>query len=216
MRFFNTAGPVNPNDHYCLSPFDRFDRDEVLSLIQQKKYFILHAPRQTGKTSALLALMNYLNDSGAYRCVYMNVEIAQAAREEVASAMQAIRSELSIWAKMALVDSFVDEIWDVALARSGPYGVFADVLGQWAAQSAKPLVVLIDEIDALVGDTLIAVLRQLRAGYSRRPRHFPQSVVLCGVRDVRDYRIHSRQEKAIITGGSAFNVKAESLWLGGF
>ena len=50
---------------------------------------------------------------------------------------------------------------------------------------------LIDEIDALIGDSLLAVLRQLRAGYVRRPAGFPQSVVLCGVRDVRDYRIHS-------------------------
>jgi len=76
--------------------------------------------------------------------------------------------------------------------------------------------VLIDEIDALVGDTLISVLRQLRSGYPQRPDHFPQSIVLCGVRDVRDYRIHSSREKAIITGGSAFNIKAESLRLGNF
>jgi hypothetical protein len=73
-----------------------------------------------------------------------------------------------------------------------------------------------DEIDALVGDTLLAVLRQLRAGYALRPTQFPQSIILCGVRDVRDYRIHSSSEKAIISGGSAFNVKAESLRLGDF
>ncbi|MFH0924258.1 MAG: ATP-binding protein, partial [bacterium] len=60
------------------------------------------------------------------------------------------------------------------------------------------------------------VLRQLRAGYNKRPRQFPQSVILCGVRDVRDYRIHSSKDKAIITGGSAFNIKAKSLRLGNF
>ena len=70
---------------------------------------------------------------------------------------------------------------------------------------------LIDEIDALIGDTLLWVLRQLRAGYDERPEGFPQSVILCGVRDVRDYRIRSSTENAIITGGSAFNIKAESL-----
>ena len=57
---------------------------------------------------------------------------------------------------------------------------------------------------------------QLRTGYHQRPRGFPQSVVLCGVRDVRDYRIHSGSANAIIAGGSAFNVKAESLRLGDF
>jgi AAA-like domain len=216
MRFFNTAGPVKPADHYCLPPLERFDLDEVLLLIQQKKYFVLHAPRQTGKTSALLALMEHLNTHGTYRCVYMNVEVGQAARQDVAAAMQAIRGELATWSRTTLDDTFVDDIWDEAFSKYGPYGVFGEVLSRWAAYDAKPLVVLMDEIDALIGDTLIAMLRQLRAGYARRPKHFPQSVVLCGVRDVRDYRIHSASEKAIITGGSAFNIRAESLRLGDF
>lgn len=216
MRFFNTAGPVNPEDHYCLPPLERFHLDDVLSLIQQKKYFVLHAPRQTGKTSALQALMMYLNTQGDYRCVYMNVEAGQAAREDVGAAMQAIRSELSINARQVLNDSFVDDIWDEALSKSGPYGVFGEVLTRWAAHDPKPLVVLIDEIDALIGDTLLAVLRQLRAGYTRRPSHFPQCMILCGVRDVRDYRIHSLQSQSMVAGGSAFNVRAESLRLGDF
>ena len=212
-RFFNTAGPANAEDHYCLPPLERFALSNILSLIEQKKYCVLHAPRQTGKTSALLALMAYLNERGQYRCVYMNVEAAQAAREDVAAAMQAIRGELVSWSRTIFNETLVDDIWDEALHKYGPYGVFGQVLSQWAGRDAKPLVVLIDEIDALVGDTLISVLRQLRAGYARRPAHFPHSVVLCGVRDVRDYRIHSAAEKAIITGGSAFNVKAESLRL---
>ena len=75
---------------------------------------------------------------------------------------------------------------------------------------------LIDEIDTLIGDTLIAVLRQLRARYDRRPESFPRTVVLCGVRDVCDYRIRSSAENAAVAGGSAFNVRAESLRLGDF
>ena len=75
---------------------------------------------------------------------------------------------------------------------------------------------MLDEVDALIGDSLISLLRQLRAGYPQRPANFPQSVILCGVRDVRDYRIHSSKSKEIITGGSAFNIKAESLRLGDF
>ena len=216
QRFFNTAGPVNPKDHYCLSPFDRFNRDEVMSLVEQKKYFILHAPRQTGKTSALIAFMNHLNTSGDYRCVYTNVEIAQAAREDVAGAMQAILSRLSSMAMQLLQDGFVAEHWQTILKENGPYAALTEVLARWSEQDARPLIVLIDEIDALIGDTLIAVLRQLREGYAWRSDHFPQSIVLCGIRDVRDYRIHSSREKTIITGGSAFNVKAESLRLGDF
>ena len=47
---------------------------------------MLHAPRQTGKTSALLALRDLLNGGaqGDFRCVYANVEAGQAMRENVA------------------------------------------------------------------------------------------------------------------------------------
>ena len=41
MRFFNTAGPVNRKNHYCLSPLNRFDLEEILSLINQEKYFVM-------------------------------------------------------------------------------------------------------------------------------------------------------------------------------
>ncbi len=215
-RFFNTAGPVNCDDHYCLSPLERINLEEILPLIEQKKYFVLHAPRQTGKTSCLLALQKYLNDMGQYRCLYANVEAGQAAREDVEKAMAAILNELARRAYYTLDDDFLDGIWHNILEKAGEYGALGTVLTEWCAAGPKAVVLLLDEIDSLVGDTLISVLRQLRAGYDTRPAHFPQSVLLCGVRDVRDYRIHSDQEKAIITGGSAFNIKAKSLRLGDF
>ncbi|HOW76136.1 MAG TPA: ATP-binding protein, partial [Candidatus Competibacteraceae bacterium] len=90
MRFFTTAGPVNPAKHYSLNPLHRMDLDTLLPLIEQEKYFVLHAPRQMGKTSCLLALVQFLNGTGRYRCVYANLEIGQAAREDVAAAMPAL------------------------------------------------------------------------------------------------------------------------------
>ena len=216
MRFFNTAGPMKPAIHYCIPPLERLDAERVLSLIRQQKYFVLHAPRQTGKTSALLALQDELNASGQYRSVYVNVEAGQAAREDVGAAMQAILGELALAAEFVLDDLFVRNVRRDVLEESGPHGALRYMLSRWAAASPKPLVLLIDEIDALVGDTLVSVLRQLRAGYAHRPSRFPQSVILCGIRDVRDYRIHASAEKAMITGGSAFNIKAESLRLDDF
>ena len=215
-RFFNTAGPMIPGDHYQIPPLERLDLDEVLLLIEQKRYFVMRAPRQTGKTSALLALLEELNGNGRYRCVYVNVEIGQSAREDVAEAMRAILNQIAYNAETALEDRFVAGIWPGILERAGPHGVLKEVLARWAAADSRPLVLMIDEIDALIGDTLLAVLRQLRAGYPDRPRGFPQSVILCGVRDVRDYRIQSSAENAVVAGGSAFNIRAESLRLGDF
>ena len=218
MRFFNTAGPMMPDEHYCIPPLSRMKQQELLNLIRQKRYFVLHAPRQTGKTSALLALRDLLNGGaeGAYRCVYVNVEAGPASREDTERAMRAILGALARRARTALGDASLAGLWPDVLDTFGPDGALYEVLARWAEASPTPLVLLIDEIDALIGDTLLSVLRQLRAGYDERPAGFPQSVILCGVRDVRDYRIRSTREDAIVTGGSAFNVKAESLRIGDF
>ena len=215
MRFFNTTGPVVAEDHYCIPPLERLNLTEVRRLIRDKRYFVLHAPRQTGKTSALLALRDLLNAEAAYRCVYVNIEAGQAAREDVEQVMRTILGELSSRAR-STGDEFLDEVWLDILLKYGPHVALREALTRWAEADPKPLVLLIDEIDALIGDSLLSVLRQLRAGYDRRPASFPQSVVLCGVRDVRDYRIHSSSANAIIAGGSAFNIKARSLRLGDF
>ena len=216
MRFFNTAGPIVAANHYHIPPLERLDRDEVLRLIEQQRYFVLHAPRQTGKTSALLALQDELNASGRYRCLYINVEIGQSAREDVREAIRAILGQLALGAEFVLRDLTLRDICLDTLTAFGPHQALQGTLRRWSAANTKPLVLLIDEIDALIGDTLLAVLRQLRAGYPDRPQHYPQTVVLCGVRDVRDYRIQSTAENAIVAGGSAFNIRAESLRLGDF
>ena len=216
MRFFNTEGPIRADRHYHIPPLDRVDVDELLGLVRDERYFVLHAPRQTGKTSALLALRDLLNAGGDYRCVYANVEAGQAMREDVAEGMRAVLSELALEASVTLGDATLEGIWPGVLERAGPGQALRQALLRWSMADPRPLVLLIDEIDALVGDTLLSVLRQLRAGYPGRPARFPQSVVLCGVRDVRDYRIHSTAENALVLGGSAFNVKSKSLRLGDF
>jgi hypothetical protein len=160
--------------------------------------------------------MAYLNRQGRYECLYANVEIAQSAREDVLRGVKGILNEISERARIYLENDMIQRTWPEVLSTSGAEGALNTVLTRWAETSTKPVVLLLDEIDALVGDTLISVLRQIRAGYDKRPSHFPQCIVLCGVRDVRDYRIHSDKEKSIITGGSAFNIKSESLRLGDF
>ena len=216
VRTFNTTGPVVAADHYRIPPLKRIDLDTVLGLIREKKYFVLHAPRQTGKTSALLALRDLLNggESGDFRCVYASVEDGQAMRENVAEGMRTVLAELALQASLTLGDDTLEELWPGLLERVGPGQALRHALLRWSMADPRPLVLLIDEIDALVGDTLLAVLRQLRTGYVDRPARFPYSIILCGVRDVRDYRIHSSAENRLVLGGSAFNIKSESLRLG--
>lgn len=213
-KFFNTAGPIRPDLHYNVEPLSRLDLEEVEMLIYQQKYFVLHAPRQTGKTSCLLALRDYLNARGEFIAIYANVEGGQAARND---AEEVVRTTAAIIADR--VDAFrggsaAKDLLKTFFDEGEPYNSLLTAYLRALCESFPlPLVLFLDEIDALVGDGLVSVLRQIRAGYDQRPRHFPQTIILCGVRDVRDYRIVLSNQD-LVTGGSAFNIKAESLRLG--
>ena len=214
-KFFNTAGPNKSDIHYEVDPLSRFDLDEVMMLIRQQKYFVLHAPRQTGKTTCMLALRDYLNRQGDYVAVYANVEGGQASRNNmpsvVAGTCDVIARECSY---------IIGEEWPVELSREvrkniDSNAILSTFLARLSSSLHKPFVLILDEIDALVGDSLVGVLRQIRSGYASRPQAFPNSIILCGIRDVRDYRIVLSNQD-IVTGGSAFNIKSKSLRLGNF
>jgi len=215
MKTFNTAGPVNRPGYYKIDPLKRWDLEHIRELIDTERYFILHAPRQTGKTSCLRALQEYLNNEGNYFAIFINVESASVARHDISKAIKAIVTMLKDELKQLKVDNTILNrlfpLFDESDAEAG----LKTILSYLSAQIPKPIVLLIDEIDAVVGDSLISVLRQLRSGYDSRPAAFPSSVMLCGVRDMRDYRIQT-SGMDIITGGSAFNIKDESLRLGDF
>ena len=221
-KFFNNAGPQIPGDNYTLDPLRRIKLDELHGLIEQKRYFVLHAPRQTGKTTALYAMMRHYNAGSQYRALYVNIEPAQAAREDVSKAMQSIVSALVDSAKRHLNDESGQALWLQLVAQSNWNDALRLMMGHLASHdnaqpgNPRPLILMIDEMDALIGDSLISVLRQIRAGYADRPHAFPQTVVLCGVRDVRDYGMHSSATKEISTGGGVFNIKAASIRLANF
>jgi len=61
-RWFNTAGPCRAATHYMLPPTRRLP--QLVKLIEHENYFGIHAPRQTGKTTAMLALAQQLTASG--------------------------------------------------------------------------------------------------------------------------------------------------------
>jgi len=215
MKTFSTAGPVRPDKHYQIPALSRWNIDEIYRLIQEERYFVLHAPRQTGKTSCLLALMERLNAEEDYTALYVNLEPAQAARGNVEAGMRTILWEIVDSAHLHLGERRLADWAEQASRRGGSYSTLRNLLSRWSRENHRPIILLLDEVDSLVGDTLISLLRQIRAGYPDRPQAFPQTVLLCGVRDVRDYRIHDGDNQ-VITGGSAFNIKSESLRLGNF
>ena len=213
-RFFNTAGPQKLELNYTIDPLSRFELEDILMLIRQQRYFVLHAPRQTGKTTCMLSLRDYLNKEDDYIAVYANVEGGQASRNDAQSVVKSTVDTLAEEFRSIVGNNAPLQIRD-EVQQVGKDSMLSTYLRRLSESLPKPIVLIIDEIDALVGDSLVSVLRQVRSGYANRPKAFPQSIILCGVRDVRDYRIVLSNQD-IVTGGSAFNIKATSLHLDNF
>jgi hypothetical protein len=208
-KWFNTAGPCKADIHYLLPPTARLP--QLRSLIEQQNYFVIHAPRQVGKTTAMLALAQELTESGQYTAVMLSVEVGAAFPEQPEIAEGAI---LGTW-RNAIEHWLPVDLHPAEYPEGGEGQQISQFLNRWARTSPRPLVIFIDEIDSLQDQTLISVLRQLRDGYPRRPQGFPHSLGLIGMRDVRDYKVKSGGSDRLNTA-SPFNIKVESLTLGNF
>jgi hypothetical protein len=208
-RFFNTAGPNNPAWHYTLPILARLP--DVRELIDQRLYFVLHAPRQVGKTTALLELGRELTAGGSYVSVLLTMEPGAAFPDDPGAAELAILRTWRDLARAWLPAELAPPAWPEADAGSR----IGAALAAWAQAAPRPLVLFLDEIDALRDETLISVLRQIRGGYPTRPAHFPSSLALIGLRDVRDYKVASGSDGRLGTA-SPFNIKAESITMRSF
>lgn len=165
-RFFNTGGPCEAGQHYMLPATRRLPGVE--RLIERKHYFSVHAPRQAGKTTALRALADELLARERYAAVLVTAEQGAAMPGDVGAAEDAILGE---WASAA--KDLPAELRPPPWPRAPAGDRVRAALEAWTEQCSRPVVVFIDEIDALRNDVLMSVLRQLRAGHRRRPEHFP-------------------------------------------
>jgi hypothetical protein len=150
-------------------------------------YFVVHAPRQTGKTTTLRALADELTAGGGYAALHFSCEVGEAAGDDYGAAQRGVLQRILSRAETALPPELRPPPWPEVADAS----LLAAALAAWARVCPRPLVLFFDEIDALRGQSLISVLRQLRDGFNERPEGFPASVALCGLRDVRDYKAAS-------------------------
>jgi hypothetical protein len=180
-------------------------------LVANEEYFVVHAPRQTGKTTTLQALAAGLTAGGGYAALHVLCGAVSAAGDDYGAASRDLLDGIRTTAEDLVPAELRPPPWPEASAGQ----LIRNGLRAWAAACPRPLVLFLDEIDALEGTTLVSVLSQLRDGYSTRPAPFPQSIALCGLRDVRDYKVASGSSPEASTGASPFNI-VQSLRLGDF
>ncbi len=208
-RFFNTAGPCRPDLHYMIDPLRRLEG--VQELIDRQSYFVLHAPRQAGKTTALTALAERLTGEGHYAAALVSCESGRATSDDVGAAEEAILGAWRALLTVRLPAELQPPSWPTSAAGSR----ILSALSTWSRACPRPLVVFLDEIDSLSGNILLSILSQLRQGFALRPKDFPAALALVGMRDVRDYKV-SVGALDNLGGASPFNIKEASLTLRNF
>jgi hypothetical protein len=210
-RYFNVAGPCVPGDHYMLDPL-RGIGGELMDLIDNKSYFVIHAARQSGKTTLLWELVDRINTKGDYYALYCTLEAVEDFTEPERGIPEIINR---------ITDSIERQSFSEGFAKNANYnnisGVLNRALANYCRALDKPLVIFFDEADCLSNGTLITFLRQLREGYVCRGREpFVHSIALVGMRNIRDYRAHIRPDTDTLGSSSPFNIMKESFNLRNF
>ncbi len=191
-----------PKDRLIGASLDRYIRDEL--------YWVLHAPRQTGKTTFLQSWMHEINAGTEAVACYVSLEHCQEVTE-VERAMPAMAAAICEHA-----ESFEVPVPEYPKGKPAE-NMLSAILLNWARTVApKKLIVLFDEVDVVAGPAMVSFLRQLRGGFARRGAgKFPVSIALVGMRDLRDYLVTSKDGQ-VLNPGSPFNIKHDSATLGNF
>lgn len=215
QKKFCISGPIIEEKSYFLP--ERLNWQEFTTYIESQYYFVIHAPPYSGKTTAVRELAEHLNSDGKYVALYVNAEPAQAAQDDIEAALieivHQIADTLSEFPEYSTIASALRDM--TKQEKHGSLTFLGNAL-RFASQSIdKPVVLFLDEFGCLIGDSRLSVLRQIRSGFIDRPDHFPQSLCLISSRDVRDYKIWSKDENAYIAT-PPFNIKAFSLRLPDF
>ena len=217
-RWFNIGGPCNPADNYMLSATERLP--EVVSLINKKQYFVVHAPRQCGKTTAFQALADEINAKGDMVALYCSVENAQGLDDPerglpsvVGQVRVAVDADPALFGNVTTHD-LVEAVKDIEVTSQ----LMATLKVLSGRCGGRPLVVFFDEVDCLSDKTLVGFLRQLCNGRItyKAPSAFPVSIALIGLRNIRDYKMRIRPEGQSAGEASPFNVITKAMTLRSF
>ena len=188
MRFFETRGPVYPEDNYVVARTNELS--DFVNRLESGRYIVLFAPRQTGKTTffrrALEALpsetylpiqidfqsSNNLDRTDFYEAVYEDI------REEIESVFQKRNNSLS-----ETLGQFLD---NAKITNHLSMRRFFRQLSRLLEHhhNGEKVVLIIDEFDGIPRDLLSDFLYSLRHIYLSGRNRCPHSIGIVGVKSI--------------------------------
>lgn len=198
MKEFNITGTCYPESHYMVNLDSRLA--QIKGLVDQGKYFSINKGRQYGKTTTLRALEEYLGE----KYIVVSMDFQFISHDDYQSAgifVKAFSREL--WQIKECRKYMSEEIQhDIkSMKKIGNENKYSlsdlfSVLSDWCAETEKPVVLMIDEVDqASDNQIFIDFLSQLRGYYlNRNKKSMFQSVILAGVHDIRNLKLKIRPD----------------------
>ena len=162
MKTFNTSGPNILEEHYTLIRQNIINKG--INLVDQKRYFTIWAPRQTGKSTYFVLLANELEKVG-YKVAHINFENYKETPVKT------------------FLTKFVGEInrfWTTNFKKTN----IADIFYKIEEIKDKKYVLIIDEVEGINNEYFGTFLHAIRSVYHSRERHCLKSVILVGVANI--------------------------------
>ncbi|MDR2301453.1 MAG: ATP-binding protein, partial [Deltaproteobacteria bacterium] len=219
IKRFNVAGPCQITEHYALPALPRLVG--LNGLIGAKRYFVLFAPHQSGKTTSVKAAAEKLNEDGECHALYCSLEELTSITDK-AQAMKVLLANLNSALEIAPSEPLKRNFGESFLAQfnacpdRGDFPVKA-WLGTLCSRLDKELVVFFDEADSLADKVLAHFLSQLRNGYANRDlAPFPRSLALIATRNLQNYQAKIRPGTGSIGTVTPLNFISEALTIENF
>jgi hypothetical protein len=198
MKEFNIEGLCNPDIHYMVDITGRLL--DIKRRIDRGKYFVINRPRQYGKSTALFNLRLILPPS------YDIISISLGGMEDELMQTGSFCKSIS----MKIIESLEITETDISdnsfnllssMINRTDLNIFVielvHCLKMMCKEHKKPIVFTIDEIDGSTDSkAFINLLAQLRDQYLYNRKNTFQSVILAGVRDIRNLKTRIRPNSA--------------------
>lgn len=204
---FNVTGTCFPQQHYMADTSAKLAR--TLNMVELGEYFIINRPRQYGKTTMLVQLIEALRQQDGYLPFMISFEgVGDDVFEQESAFAPMFFRQLATSIKY--IDRPLSEHILEVSATLKNLGALSEAISDLVDKSSKKIVLLIDEVDKSSNNQLfVSFLGVLRNKYlSRYSAPTFHAVVLAGVHDIKTLKLKIRPE-AERKYNSPWNIAAD-------